>query len=78
MAVQGGTQKGSHRLVTLLVPWVFLVVFAVIFLNFLWPRMLGGSVLAIIFGTFVMFIFATFSVAAVTFSRDVLNGKLRV
>jgi hypothetical protein len=62
-------------LAALLVPWVFLVVFAFLYLTFLWPRIQAGGLLPICFGAVVGLVFVSFSVAAVTFSRDVLSGR---
>lgn len=62
-------QRGA----VLLVPWAFVALYAVIYLLFLFPRVLGGGVLAII-GVLVAVVWLVFAVAAVTFSRDVLRG----
>lgn len=64
--------RGPHRLVALLVPWVFLAIFLTLFLSVLWPRMLAGSGLATVLGAIAVLVFVSFLAAAVTFSRDVL------
>ena len=67
--------SGSRRLAALLVPWVFLVVFAFVYLTFLWPKVSAGGLLPMCFGVLVGLVFVSFIVAAVTFSRDVLSGR---
>jgi hypothetical protein len=67
--------SGSRRLAALLVPWVFLVVFALIYLNFVWPKLSAGGVVPVCFGLVVGLVFVSFVIAAVTFSRDVLSGR---
>jgi hypothetical protein len=67
--------SGSRRLAALLVPWVFLVVFAFIYLTFAWPRLSAGGLVPVCFGLVVGLVFVSFVVAAVTFSRDVLSGR---
>ena len=59
----------------LLVPWVFLCVFAAVYALVLLPRMRDGAFLALCLGAFVAFVFVCFFVAALTFSRDVLTGR---
>jgi len=73
--MQACGRSTSRRVVALLVPWVFLVVFATMYLNFLWPRMIAGSWLAIAVGTLVALVFLSFALAAITFSRDVFRGR---
>jgi hypothetical protein len=65
----------SRRLAALLVPWVFLAVFAFMYLTFLWPRVSAGGLLPTCFGLLIGLVFVSFAVAAVTFSRDVLSGR---
>ena len=67
--------SGSRRLAALLVPWVFLVVFAFVYLTFLWPKVSAGGLVPMCFGVLVGLVFVSFIVAAVTFSRDVLSGR---
>ncbi len=59
----------------LLLPWLFLAVFAYLYFTVLLPRAAGGHLLAACFGVFVAMVFVSFTVAAITFSRDVLAGK---
>ena len=65
----------SRRAVALGVPWLFLVVFLLIYANFLWPRMLSGSALPIVLGIIGALVFVSFVIATVGFSRDVLRGR---
>jgi hypothetical protein len=67
--------SGSRRLAALLVPWVFLAVFAFIYLTFVWPKASAGGVVPLCFGAVIGLVFVSFVVAAVTFSRDVLSGR---
>ena len=63
------------KVATLLVPWVFLVLFAALYVLVLLPRVRDGAWLAICVGAFVALVFLSFLAAAVTFSRDVLTGR---
>lgn len=63
------------RFVALLVPWVFLAVFAALYTLLVLPRMRDGAWLAICIGAFIALVFLSFLAAAVTFSRDVLTGR---
>jgi hypothetical protein len=66
---------GVHRVAALLVPWVFLIVFVTLVRLFLWPQVLEGKVLAMCLGAFILVVLTSFTLAAVTFSRDVLSGR---
>ena len=66
---------GARLLSVLALPWLFLLVFAVLYLQLLWPRVASGHLLAACLGIFVGLVFVSFTVAAVTFSRDVLTGR---
>jgi hypothetical protein len=57
------------------VPWGFVVVYAAIYVMFVLPRATSGSVLGAIAGVIIAAVWVVFSVAAVTFSRDVLTGR---
>jgi hypothetical protein len=57
------------------VPWVFLVVFAALYLLLALPRVRDGHPLAICLGAFVALVFVVFFVAAITFSRDVVLDR---
>lgn len=67
--------SGSRRLAALLVPWVFLAVFAFVYLTFVWPKVSAGGLVPLCFGVLIGLVFVSFVVAAVTFSRDVLSGR---
>jgi hypothetical protein len=67
--------SGGRRLALLVLPWLFLVVFAYLYLTALLPRALSGHLLGICVGLFVAMVLVTFTIAALTFSRDVLSGK---
>jgi voltage-gated potassium channel Kch len=61
--------------VAVAVPWVFLAVFAALYLWLAVPRLRDGHPLAICVGAFVGLAFIVFLVAAVTFSRDVVLNR---
>ncbi len=67
--------SGGRKLAVLLLPWVFLVLFAFLYLRFLWPQAQAGHLLAACFSVFVALVFVSFTVAAVAFSRDVVAGR---
>jgi hypothetical protein len=58
-----------------LVPWVFLALFAILYVWLALPRVREGQPLALCLGAFVALVFVVFLVAAVTFSRDVLSSR---
>ena len=64
-----------RKVAALVVPWLFLVIFVTLIRLFLWPQVVEGRVLAMCIGAFMVIVLASFTVAAVTFSRDVLNGR---
>jgi hypothetical protein len=66
---------GARLVGVLLLPWLFLSVFSLMFATFLWPRMAGGHLLAIVVGGFVATILVAAVLAAVTFTRDILTGR---
>ncbi len=66
---------GGRKLVVLLLPWVFLTAFLLLYVVFLWPRAVRGYPLAVGLSVAVAFSFASFALAAVTFSLDVLAGR---
>ena len=70
-----GGLAGGRKLAVLALPWVFLALLAVIYLRVLWPQVTGGHLLAACVGVIAGLVFVSFSVAAVTFSRDVLSGR---
>ncbi len=65
----------GRKVVALVVPWLFLVAFAAVYLLLALPRVRDGQPLAICLGAFVAVVFVVFLVAAVTFSRDVLTSR---
>jgi hypothetical protein len=67
--------SGGQKVAVLLVPVLFLAIFVGLYLGFLWPKMAGGQALAIIAGIFAGLAFISFSIAAVTFSQDVLANR---
>lgn len=58
-----------------MVPWLFLLLFAALYVEFAFPRVRDGQPLALCLGAFVALVFAVFLVAAVTFSRDVILNR---
>jgi hypothetical protein len=70
------TRPGALRkVVAVAVPWVFLAVFATLYLTLALPRVRDGHPLAICVGAFVALVFVVFFVAAITFSRDVVLDR---
>jgi hypothetical protein len=65
----------ARKIVAVAVPWVFLALFAAIYLTVALPRVLEGHVVAICVGAFVALVFVVFTVAAITFSRDVVLNR---
>jgi hypothetical protein len=65
----------GKKLVAVAVPWVFLFLFAALYLTFALPRVRDGHPLAICLGAFVALVFVVFFVAAITFSRDVVLNR---
>jgi hypothetical protein len=61
--------------VALAVPWLFLLVFATLYVVLALPRVRDGQPLAICLGAFVALVFVVFFVAAITFSRDVVQNR---
>jgi hypothetical protein len=66
---------GVRLIGVLLLPWLFLTLFSYMAVRFVIPRVLEGQALAIVVGLFMVTVFASFCIAAVTFSRDVLSGQ---
>jgi hypothetical protein len=65
----------GRKLVAVAVPWLFLILFAAIYVTVALPRVLEGHALAICLGAFVALVFVVFTVAAITFSRDVVLNR---
>ena len=54
---------------------MFLAAFATLYAVFALPRVMDGQPLAVCLGAFVGLVFVMFLVAAVTFSRDILQDR---
>ena len=67
--------SAARKTAAVLVPWVFLIVFASLYALLLMPRVRDGQILAMCIGAFVAVVFVVFFVAAITFSRDVLLDR---
>jgi hypothetical protein len=63
-----------QRLGVLAVPWIFVAVYAALYLALLLPRVQYGG-LAVLVAVVAAAVWCSFAVAAVTFSRDVLAGR---
>ncbi|HEY2595567.1 MAG TPA: hypothetical protein VGK33_16870 [Chloroflexota bacterium] len=70
-----GSVGVGKKLVAITVPWVFLLVFAGLYVSLALPRVRDGHPLAICVGAFVALVFVVFFVAAITFSRDVILDR---
>jgi hypothetical protein len=69
------TLSFTSQLGALLVPWTFVVAFGVLYVWLLLPRVWEGHLLTVCVGVFSAYVFGVFTVAAVTFSRDILTGR---
>ena len=70
--------SGGRKVAVLVMPWLFLAVIAAVYDVFLIPRVSSLSAAwLIVVGVFIGMVFLSFTVAAVTFSRDVLIGRYR-
>ena len=69
------TTTPARKLTAILVPWVFLAVFATFYAVLVVPRFREVNVLTVCIGAFVTLVFVVFFVAAITFSRDVLLDR---
>jgi hypothetical protein len=67
--------SGGRRLAVLLLPWLYLTLFALLYAVFVWPRASGGHLLGVLLAGVAGEVFLVFAVAAVTFTRDVLTGR---
>jgi hypothetical protein len=65
----------ARKFVAVAVPWVFLAVFALLYVTFAFPRVRDGQPLALCLGAFIALVFVVFLVAAITFSRDVVRNR---
>ena len=67
---------GARLMVALLVPWIFLTVFATLYVRVIAPNLFGHMAVAqACLGAFIGLVLISFTVAAVNFSRDVLAGR---
>jgi hypothetical protein len=66
---------GGRRLAVLLLPWLYLALFALLYAVVVWPRAGGGHLPGILLAGVAGEVFLVFAVAAVTFTRDVLAGR---
>jgi 4-amino-4-deoxy-L-arabinose transferase-like glycosyltransferase len=73
--VQRYALGGGKKLAVLMVPWLFLAFFVFIYYQFLWPMLQDGHILLRCLATFVAVVVVSFTVAAITFSRDVITGR---
>jgi hypothetical protein len=64
-----------QRIGVLVAPWTFVSVFAAVWLGVLVPRALDGHAALICISLLAGVALASFAIAAVTFSRDVLSGR---
>jgi hypothetical protein len=69
------TVSAGRKAVAIAVPWVFLAVFATLYVLLALPRLREGQFVALCLGAFIALAFFVFCVAAITFSRDVLLGR---
>jgi len=69
------TVSPGRKVVAVAVPWVFLAAFATLYVLLALPRLREGQFLALCLGAFIGMAFVVFTVAAVTFSRDVLLDR---
>jgi len=75
MAASASRPGTLRKIVAVAVPWVFLIVFAILYVTLALPRVRDGHPLAICLGAFVALVFVVFFVAAITFSRDVVLNR---
>jgi hypothetical protein len=69
------TAAPARKLTAILVPWLFLAVFATFYALLVVPRFREGNVVTVCIGAFITLVFVVFFVAAITFSRDVLLNR---
>lgn len=65
----------TRKVVAVAVPWAFLAAFATLYVLFALPRVRDGQLLAVILGTCIALVFVVFTVAAITFTRDVITNR---
>ena len=64
-----------QRLGVLVAPWLFVVLFAALWLGVLLPRAQSGHAALVCVSLLAGLALVSFAIAAVTFSRDVLAGR---
>ena len=69
------TISAPRKITALVIPWLFLAVYATMYWALVLPRVSGGSIVALCIGAFIAVVFVVFLAAAVTFSRDVLQNR---
>jgi uncharacterized membrane protein YdbT with pleckstrin-like domain len=68
---------GGRKLAVLALPWVFLAVLTSFYGLVLLPQVHTLSIWIVLLGIFLGMTVLSFTVAAFTFSRDVLSGRYR-
>jgi hypothetical protein len=69
--------SGGRKLMVLAMPWLFLTILAGVYGLVLLPRVHELSIWIICLGIFLGMTVVSFTIAAFTFSRDVLRGRYR-
>ena len=67
--------SGGKKFAVLMVPWLFLAFFLFMYSRFLLPQLMDGNILLRCLAAFVAVVVVSFTIAAITFSRDVISGK---
>jgi hypothetical protein len=67
--------SAGRKIAAIAVPWVFLAAFATLYWFLVLPRTRDGQLMAVCLGAFIGLVFVVFFVAAITFSRDVAQGR---
>ena len=69
------TVSVGRKITAVVVPWLFLALYATLYVTLALPRILSGNLVALCLGALIAFVFCVFVVAALTFSRDVLTDR---
>ena len=75
MTGPSATLPWTHRAALVAMPWLFLVLFASVFIALVWPRAADGHVVAMIVSVLMAIGLVCSSAAAITFGRDVILGR---
>jgi hypothetical protein len=67
--------SGGKKLAAFMVPWIFMAFFLFMYVTFMIPHLTDGHLAMRCLGAFVTVALLSFSIATVTFSRDVLRGR---